>query len=187
MSHENWYNILTDRLPDSVEVNGKTYPVHTSFRDWISFFFLHEDADLTDIEKVTLAMNWYRKAIPGNKAAAYQALQEFAACKPLPKAKGTGTSAPVFSYLHDSPYLFADFLRFYQINLQTTQLHWFAFNALFEGMPEDSSTKQRIAYRSVNLGAIKDKKERARLAKIQRAVAIPRPPMTATEVGSLFG
>ena len=58
MSHENWYNILTDRLPDSVEVNGKTYPVHTSFRDWISFFFLHEDADLTDIEKVTLAMNW---------------------------------------------------------------------------------------------------------------------------------
>ena len=57
MSHENWYNILTDRLPDSVEVNGKTYPVHTSFRDWISFFFLHEDADLTDIEKVTLAMN----------------------------------------------------------------------------------------------------------------------------------
>ena len=85
------------------------------------------------------------------------------------------------------PYLFADFLRFYQINLQTTQLHWFAFNALFEGMPEDSSTKQRIAYRSVNLGAIKDKKERARLAKIQRAVAIPRPPMTAEEVGNLFG
>ena len=78
MSHENWYNILTDRLPDSVEVNGKTYPVHTSFRDWISFFFLHEDADLTDIEKVTLAMNWYRNTIPGNKAAAYQALQEFA-------------------------------------------------------------------------------------------------------------
>ena len=79
MSHENWYNILTDRLLDSVEVNGKNYPVHTSFRDWISFFFLHEDADLTDIEKVTLAMNWYRNTIPGNKAAAYQALQEFAA------------------------------------------------------------------------------------------------------------
>ena len=131
-------------------------------------------------------MNWYIET-PDNRLAAYQALQEFAACQSLPKPKGTGTSAPVFSYLHDSPYLFADFLRFYQINLQTTQLHWFAFNALFEGMPEDSSTKQRIAYRSVNLGAIKDKKERARLAKIQRSVAIPRPPMTAAEVGNLFG
>ena len=126
MSHENWYNILTDRLPDSVEVNGKTYPVHTSFRDWISFFFLHEDADLTDIEKVTLAMNWYRNAIPGNKAAAYQALQEFAACERLPKSKRKTTGArstPVFSYLHDSVYLYSDFLRYYQINLQTTPLH----------------------------------------------------------------
>ena len=123
MSHENWYNILTDRLPDSVEVNGKTYPVHTSFRDWISFFFLHEDADLTDIEKVTLAMNWYRNTIPGNKADAYQALQEFAACERLPKSKRKATgvrSTPVFSYLHDSVYLFSDFLRYYQINLQTT-------------------------------------------------------------------
>lgn len=186
MPQEKWYNILTDTLPDSVEVCGKKYPILTNFKDWISFFLLHEDKSLTDVEKVHISMNWYIGR-PDNMIAAYQALQEFAACKSLPKAKGTGTSAPVFSYLHDSPYLFADFLRFYQINLQTAQLHWFAFNALFEGMPEDSSTKQRIAYRSVNLGTIKDKKERARLAKIQRAVAIPRPPMTAEEVGNLFG
>ena len=99
MSHENWYNILTDRLPDSVEVNGKTYPVHTSFRDWISFFFLHEDADLTDIEKVTLAMNWYRNTIPGNKADAYQALQEFAACERLPKSKRKATGAVSYTHL----------------------------------------------------------------------------------------
>ena len=182
MPQEKGYNILTDTLPESVEVDGKRYPIHTDFRDWISFFLLHEDKELTDVEKIHISMNWYIE-IPDNRIAAYQALQEFAACQSLPKPKGkkAGATAPVFSYLHDSPYLFADFLRFYQINLQTTQLHW------FEGMPEDSSTKQRIAYRSVNLGAIKDKKERARLAKIQRAVAIPRPPMTAEEVGNLFG
>ena len=188
MPQEKWYNILTDALPESVEVDGERYPIHTNFRDWISFFLLHEVKELTVVEKIHISMNGYRE-MPVNRMAAYQALQEVAACKSLPKAKGksAGATAPVFSYLHDSPYLFADFLRFYQINLQTTQLHWFAFNALFEGMPEDSSTKQRIAYRSVNLGAIKDKKERARLAKIQRAVAIPRPPMTAEEVGNLFG
>lgn len=188
MPQEIWYNILTDTLPESVEVDGERYPIHTNFRDWIAFFLLHEDKELTDVEKIHVSMNWYIE-MPDNRLAAYQALQEFAACQSLPKPKGkaTGATAPVFSYLHDSPYLFADFLRFYQINLQTAQLHWFAFNALFEGMPEDSSTKQRIAYRSVNLGAIKDKKERARLAKIQRAVAIPRPPMTAAEVGNLFG
>ena len=188
MPQEIWYNILTDALPDSIEVDGKKYPIFTNFKDWIAFFLLHEDKNLTDVEKIHVSMNWYIER-PDNMIAAYQALQEFAACQslPKPKTKKAGATAPVFSYLHDSPYIFADFLRFYQINLQTAQLHWFAFNALFEGMPEDSSTKQRIAYRSVNLGAIKDKKERARIAKIQRAVAIPRPPMTAAEVGSLFG
>lgn len=181
------YNILVDTLPECVEVDGTQYRIHTNFRDWIAFFLMHEDKELTDVEKIYIAMNWYIDQ-PKNSVAAYQALQEFASCESMPKSKQTRSSNTlVFSYLHDSSYLFADFLRFYQINLQTTQLHWFAFNALFEGMPEDSSTKQRIAYRSVNLGAIKDKKERARIAKIQRAVAIPRPPMTAAEVGNLFG
>lgn len=180
------YNILVDKLPESVYVDGTQYRIHTDFRDWIAFFLMHEDKDLNDIEKVYIAMSWYIDQ-PKNSVAAYQALQEFASCESMPKSKRTGTSNTlVFSYLHDSPYLFADFLRFYQINLQTAQLHWFAFNALFEGMPEDSSTKQRIAYRTVNIAAIKNKEERARIAKIQRAVAIPRDPLNAYEVGNLF-
>ena len=28
-------NILTDRLPDSVTVGGKKYPLNTDFRNWI--------------------------------------------------------------------------------------------------------------------------------------------------------
>ena len=58
---------------------------------------------------------------------------------------------------------------------------------LFEGLPEKSSTKQRIAYRCINIGCIKDKEERKRILQIQRAIAIPQKPMTAAEVGSLFG
>lgn len=185
-----WYNILTDPLPESVDVDGTNYPIHTNFKDWISFFLLHEDRELTDVEKIAVSMNWYRETVPANRTAAYLALQEFAACENLPKSKrkssGAG-AAPVFSYLYDSAYLFADFWRYYQIHLQGTSLHWFAFTALFEGLPEDSSVKQRIAYRCINTGNIKDNKERNRIIRIQNAIAIPKAPMTASEVGSLFG
>lgn len=185
-----WYNILTDPLPESVDVDGTSYPIHTNFKDWISFFLLHEDRELTDVEKITVSMNWYRETVPANRTAAYLALQEFAACENLPKSKrkpsGAG-AAPVFSYLYDSAYLFADFWRYYQIHLQGTSLHWFAFTALFEGLPEDSSVKQRIAYRCIHTGNIKDNKERNRVIRIQNAIAIPKAPMTASEVGSLFG
>ena len=39
----------------------------------------------------------------------------------------------------------------------------------------------------INIGCIKDKEERKRILQIQRAIAIPQKPMTAAEVGSLFG
>lgn len=184
-----WYNILTDPLPESVDVDGTSYPIHTNFKDWISFFLLHEDRELTDIEKIAVSMNWYRETIPTNRVDAYLALQEFASCEILPKSKRKATGAgavPVFSYLHDSAYLFADFLRYYQIHLQNTPLHWFVFTALFEGLPEDSSVKQRIAYRCINTGSIKDNEERNRMIRIQNAIAIPRPPMTSSELAEYF-
>lgn len=179
-----------ESAPEQVEVAGGFYPIRTGFRDWISFFSLHEDEDLTAAEKMAVSLHWYTEKIPDDVAAAYLALQKFAACETLPKSKRKKSNAgspPAFSYLYDSTYLFADFIRYYQINLQTVSLHWFVFQALLEGLPEDSCTKQRIAYRCINLGAVKDKKERNRLAQIQRAVAIPRRPMTAGEVGNLFG
>ena len=87
MQQDDFYNILTDDLPKSVNVNGVNYPVRTNFKDWILFFFLHEDVDLTDIEKITLSMDWYLDAVPTQKVAAYQALQKFAACDRMPKSK----------------------------------------------------------------------------------------------------
>ncbi len=189
LQQTDWYNILTDKLPESVDVDGTSYPIHTNFKDWISFFLLHEEKELTDVEKIAVSMNWYRETIPANRVAAYLALQEFASCEILPKSKRKATgagAAPVFSYLHDSAYLFADFLRYYQIHLQSTSLHWFVFTALFEGLPEDSSVKQRIAYRCINTGSIKDNKERNRMIRIQNAIAIPRPPMTSSELAEYF-
>ena len=121
MQQDDFYNILTDDPPKSVNVNGVNYPVRTNFKDWILFFFLHEDVDLTDIEKITLSMDWYLDAVPTQKVAAYQALQKFAACDRMPKSKR------------------------------------------------------------------KDKEERKRILQIKNAIAIPQKPMTAGEVGNLFG
>lgn len=190
MSHENWYNILTDRLPDSVEVNGKNYPVHTSFRGLDFLFLIARRCRLDRHRKSDTCNELVSERNSGEQSSRLSGVAGICCLRTSAKVqtKNNGArSAPVFSYLHDSVYLYSDFLRYYQINLQTTPLHWFAFNALFEGLPEKSSTKQRIAYRCINIGRIKDKEERKRILQIQRAIAIPQKPMTAAEVGSLFG
>lgn len=184
------FNLLCDKLPESVKVDGVDYPIFTAFRDWISFFNLHEDNTLRNKEKITIAMNWYKGDKPENIIAAYSALQEFAECSELPKDKKSKTGAsntPVFSYLHDSLYLFSDFMRYYNVNLQKEKnMHWYIFKSLFEGLPEESSVKKRIAYRSINTSDIKDKNERMRIIKIKNSIKIPTDNITANEIGNIF-
>ena len=43
---------------------------------------------------------------------------------------------------------------------------------LLEGLPDDSGVKTRIGYRSIDVGKIKDRHERQRIQKIQKAIAL---------------
>ena len=65
-------------------------------------------------------------------------------------------------------------------------MHWHKFLALFDALPEDTPIKKRIAYRGVNLAAIKDKNERKRIRKIKDAIRIPQPDLDAYQCGDYF-
>lgn len=188
---EGTFNILCCDLPSHVSVNGADYKVKTSFRDWINFFVLHENEYLSSEEKIISSFSLYEDICLCDVQSKYEALQRFAACEGIPKnAKtngGTGVStAPVFSYLYDSVYIYADFQRYYNINLITADLHWYEFSALLSALPEKSETKQRIAYRSVNLAEIKSHERRKQIQKIQDSIRIPHNDITSEEIGQIF-
>ena len=44
-------NILIDGLPESVEIDGKEYMIHTDFRNWIQFEILFSDGGSIDEAK----------------------------------------------------------------------------------------------------------------------------------------
>ncbi|MGN0631652.1 MAG: Gp15 family bacteriophage protein [Ruminococcus sp.] len=190
MTHSgNLLNIISDKLPDTVAVSGKEYAVKTDFREWINYFIIHENEEIYSSEKILLSLSLYSGSIPENLLNAYEALQSFASCDRMPRNNGTGKKsgagkAPVFSYLYDSAYIFSDFLRHYNINLQTADMHWYTFIALLDGLPQDSEVKQRIAYRSVDPYEIKDKKRREQILIIQRSIGIPHENISAAEIGS---
>lgn len=186
------FNILCDELPQDVVVDGKAYPIKTGFPDWIRFFSLHEEK-ISSEEKIILSVNLlYTDKRPANIFAAYQALQSFAACKDVPKNSGTGKKAgagkaPVFSYLYDSMYIFGDFRRYYGIDLRKEKdMHWYTFFALLAALPDESETKQRIAYRSVNPSEIKSREQKQKIHRIQDAIRIPHENITAEEIGAIF-
>lgn len=65
-------------------------------------------------------------------------------------------------------------------------MHWWEFRCLFQGLPDDTGIKQRIRYRGIDLGSIKDKAERRRIRRIQNEIRLPSEKMSDYEIGNAF-
>lgn len=176
-------NLFYESFPDSVTINGRKCPVVTDFREWIKFHDLLTDKEIPERAKLSLLPDWFiRPPLPLTDEH-IKALLDFYLAKPLdPHAdeeeneenSPSPPKPPVFDYRFDAPFLIADFQRFYRIDLMKIDfLHWFAFKALFQGLPEESSCQKRIYYRSADIKKIKSKAEKARIRKIQKAIALP--------------
>lgn len=185
-------NLLFEKLPDTLSISGSCYKIATDFRDWIAFFDMLSDNEITNKQKIILALQWFTDEIPSDIVGAYNALIDFASCEGIHfKAESENSKksaeAPSLSWLYDSAYVLGAFRQVYGIDLiRVEYMHWWEFSALFEALPEDTMIKKRIAYRQIKISEIKDKNERKRIAKIKRSVAFPRPPMSAQQTANAF-
>ena len=96
---------------------------------------------------------------------------------------------PVFSFSEDAGCIYAAFREAYGIDLQQIEyMHWWEFRSLFDWLPDGTEIKQRIMYRSIDPGTIRDKEERKRIKKIQRAVALKKKQrkLDDYEIGDMF-
>lgn len=184
-------NILIDKLPNTVVVNGRNYTVETDFREWIRFTKLVEDEDVPWQIKCRLLLQWYIDGIPDDLEEAIEALGDFLAMKQGGEESDEQMPPPkqIYSFDEDMVWIYSAFREVYGINLQTVPyMHWWEFQTLFIGLPETTEIKQRIMYRNTDLSTISDKNERKRIKKIQDAVALKkkRRKMTDYEIGDMF-
>lgn len=183
-------NLLTDKLPCSVEIEGRYYSVATDFRDWIRFFDMTEDENLSEKEKYLTAMKWFTETPPEDIERAFKALSDFSLCKALPrcgkKTEGQSSEKPCLSWKYDAPFIIGAFRQVYGIDLLKCKMHWYEFFALFMALPDDTPVKYRMAMRQVNPADIKDNGRRSEIRRIQRAIAIPCGEMSAFELGEAF-
>lgn len=165
-------NILTADLPKTIEVDGAHIPINTDFRAGIKF----ETAILAGEENPDKLLSFYFEEIPKDKAEALQAIELFFCCGEIPKGESGATpkTKQAYSFNDDASAIFADFWNVYNIDLSNEGLHWWAFRALLEGLPEKSEFKQRIYYRTVENKDLKglSKKERERILKLKERLAI---------------
>lgn len=170
-------NILLDTLPQAVQIGGTDYHIHTDFRNWIRFELLMVDGKTPFENKVIDFLKLYCSKLPANIEDAFLALVTFySGADKKNQDKGNGnehSKSPIYSFEHDSEYIYAAFLGQYGIDLQSTNLHWWQFKALFKSLNDTNQIVKIMEYRSVNLSKIKDKEQKAFYRKMKALYRLP--------------
>ena len=161
-------NILTDALPSSVKIGNSTFDITTDFRACVSFALMIEAGE-DNIYK--LFAPFFPYGLPRDINGAVEAVLYFFRGGDEIEDNPKKSSKPVYSYNIDSEAIYADFWRYYNIDLSQDNLHWWTFRSLLMGLPEDSNFKERIYYRTCNLKDL-PKKEQKRIANIRKEIEI---------------
>lgn len=156
-------NLLTDKLPEAVLIDGKKYYLNTDFGTCIKIILAFEDNDLVGIEKSAVLVDLLYKEKPKNIGKAIELGVRFLDGGEAQSGDGD-SSMRLYSFAKDANYILAAFQQVHGIDLTTEQMHWWKFLALFMDLGADTTFNNIVNLRKrLKTGkATKEEREWAR-------------------------
>lgn len=183
---------LSEDLPNSVEVDGETWPLDLSFDHVLKAVDLLEDTEMnaSDCLEVFLSLLIVGDEIPDKDSwettvmAIIELIQPDGQASEAPQTDLLGNPMEFepksgedgnYKFGPDDKYIFAAFWQTYHIDLtkERGRLHWLEFTALLQALPEDTMFQQICRIRGTKLEEIKDADERKRTKELQERFALP--------------
>lgn len=164
-------NLLTDTLPDEVVVGNQKYRIHADFRTGIRFSLM-ENPGVRD-----LLLLYYRDRYPRNIEEAVQAVLDFYLYDTGYKNKEDGRRnlpqkyGREYCFEQDAGAIYSSFWQAYRIDLTKEDLHWWAFKALFFGLPPDTMFKKIIHFRTADISKM-GKEEKKYYSEMKKLYAL---------------
>lgn len=145
-------NLLIDGAPKEIYISSLKYKINYDFRYGLLFEEIMNNHDLTDQEKITLAINLYLdNQYIEDYGEAIKEIFDFYLCYDYVEAKESKKQNPVFSYEEDAGLIFAAFKEVYNIDLVEEKIHWFKFRALFDALPDTCQFRKVVGYRAIEI------------------------------------
>lgn len=196
-------NLFYESYPESIEVCGESIAIITDFREYIRLIDAMK-SNLSKEEKAGIIIQYFLNP-PKDIEQAIRKLVSFMLVeykeenqeenqeeeKTEQEEPKTEQEEPkqktAFSFSLDYPYILSGFYQDYRIDLEKIKyMHWWKFRFLFDGLSESTEIKQRIHYRTIDAGKIKDKEERKRVIRIQSQIALPEDKLSDYDIGDAF-
>lgn len=166
--------------PEYVKVNDKKYKINTDFRVAIECNEIATDENISDFERA-LAIIYKLFGDDGIKDANnYEKLLELArkylSCD---KEVIDNGEEPDMDFIQDMDYIETSFMSDYSIDLANTEMHWWKFYNLMNGLSNSEMGNCCVLNRVRNLRTydtkdIKDQKELEKIKKAKEQVALKK-------------
>ncbi len=194
--------LLHYKLDDTITIDDKTYTLNLTFDNVLRVYDVNNDTELDLVTKVDLGLylllgetpkyeddGWLSAPLKLNEIERLEVYTSLInQLKPGLKEDEddyededfdddlTEPELPkLFDLDVDSDYIFSGFMQAYGIDLieQQGKLHWYKFNALLNGMPDDTKFSQIVGIRSWKKPNKSDTHEKV-MRRAQQQVALPR-------------
>lgn len=171
--------LLDNVLPSEYEISeGRIVLFETDFRVWMQFENLMLDKDLPDSAKPILAKNMVFKTPLKDDVNDF--LLWFYRCGKPPanvdpdKIKSKAKSTRAYSFEHDEELIYSAFMQCYHIDLCETDMHWWKFRALFDGLSEDTKLHKVMGYRTIEIDKNMTPERAKHYRELKKIYRLPR-------------
>lgn len=168
-------NILTTRLPKSINVQNQEIEIYTDFKKWIEFEIELEN-DLVSKDKIRSLINLVKEKNKINETNIEEVVDKlllFYNCGEK-NSNESANNKQMYSFNKDQYLVYTDFIRFYDIDLSEADMHWWKFKKLFVELPSGSSTKEAMKFRCVQITSKMSQEQRIYYSKMKRLYSLEK-------------
>ena len=174
--------------PEYVKVGGKKYKINTSYKTAIQCNAIAEDNNINDIERALAIIYklFGEEALDDveNREELLKKAVKYLSCGV--ENVETSNEPKDMDFVQDMPYIKASFMSDYHIDLNKTDMHWWEFYELINGLSNSDMGNccvlNRVRnLRTFNLGEIKDPREREKIRKAKKSVELKKNRKKATK------
>ena len=160
------------RYPEYAEVKGKKYKINTDYRVALRCFEVIEDSSISDSERALAVVFLLFGEIPMEDAQDFLRIAgDYLRCGE--KETNQAARKRDMDFNADEKYIVASFMSDYRIDLSSTDMHFWQYIQLIEGLTEHSIMTRVRDIRNYDLSDLTEPKARARMADAKAAVALP--------------
>lgn len=166
---------MDNKLPLEYEASdGSVIPFETDFRAWMMFENLMLDKDMPDEIKPVVAQRLIFTEPLKDDVSLF--LLWFYRCGKPPRKSGRAgkSSVRAYSFEHDEELIYAAFMQCYGIDLCETDMHWWKFKALFDGLSEDTKLHKVMGYRTMELDRNKSDPRTKQYRELKEIYRLPK-------------